>query len=43
MLHSVKSTGNITTLQLNAYAAGVYTLKIKTADRTWVKPIILNK
>jgi hypothetical protein len=43
MLVSIKPTGNIATLQLNEFAAGVYTLKVNAADRIWFKSIILNK
>jgi hypothetical protein len=43
MLYRTVPAGDVITLQLEGYAAGLYTLKLKSQNRTWIRPVILNK
>jgi hypothetical protein len=43
MLYRTVPAGDVITLQLEGYAAGLYTLKLKSRNQTWIKPVILNR
>jgi len=43
MLYRTVPAGGFIALQLEGYAAGLYTIKLKNQNRTWIRPVILNK